>query len=351
MMSAVGDWVHATALWLERNAENVRAWPSAAGEVAEQIWHGDQLLSAGKSRNATSTPYSLAGWGYDRFGDLGEYASTWYLSPHQHIVETLLSVVILVPILTAFCWACFRRVRAAAQSYRTNQAVSPRVPVPMWQKCWAVLLLMSVALQLHLKAQADDPVNHPAFLAQPCHIHSIFMALASFSDDEWSRAILHVATTLWWGPFLAFIAPDLPILNLDIFAFYFEHTLLMVVIAARLTSGAYWMYRDRWMNWFGFFVLAAYHWWFLAPFSMISGVNLATMMSPPPTLEFMGRYYRVLWFMCCALLQLFAVTFVKLLAKHVAGVLPPRGAPSPITSTSKKAGSTAVKSGTKTTKR
>jgi hypothetical protein len=36
------------------------------------------------------------------------------------------------------------------------------------------------------------------------------MAVASFSDAKWARGLLHVCATLWWGPFLAFVAPDLP---------------------------------------------------------------------------------------------------------------------------------------------
>jgi hypothetical protein len=40
--------------------------------------------------------------------------------------------------------------------------------------------------------------------------NSVIMAVVSFFDTNWARGVLHVSTTLWWGPFLAFVAPDLP---------------------------------------------------------------------------------------------------------------------------------------------
>lgn len=72
--------------------------------------------------------------------------------------------------------------------------------------------------------------------------------------------------------------------------------------------------RDFWWNSVGFLFLTCYHWWWLAPVNIVTGVNVATMSVPPDSLEMFGKYYRLLWGVSCIALQvrLFFVLFFRL---------------------------------------
>lgn len=52
--------------------------------------------------------------------------------------------------------------------------------------------------------------------------------------------------------------------------------------------------------------LTCYHWWWLAPVNLFTGVNVATMSVPPDSLEMFGKYYRPVWGGICGLLQVSA---------------------------------------------
>lgn len=65
----------------------------------------------------------------------------------------------------------------------------------------------------------------------------------------------------------------------------------------------------------GFVFLTCYHWWWLAPVNLFTGVNVATMSVPPDSLEMFGKYYRPVWGVICGLLQVgrLFVVFVLLI--------------------------------------
>lgn len=62
-------------------------------------------------------------------------------------------------------------------------------------------------------------------------------------------------------------------------------------------------HRDFWWNSVGFVFLTCYHFWWLAPVNLYTGVNVATMSVPPDSLEMFGKYYRPLWGVTCGVLQ------------------------------------------------
>lgn len=62
-------------------------------------------------------------------------------------------------------------------------------------------------------------------------------------------------------------------------------------------------HRDFWWNSVGFLFLTCYHWWWLAPVNIVTGVNVATMSVPPDSLEMFGKYYRLIWGVICMTLQ------------------------------------------------
>lgn len=61
--------------------------------------------------------------------------------------------------------------------------------------------------------------------------------------------------------------------------------------------------RDFWWNSVGFVFLTCYHFWWLAPVNLYTGVNVATMSVPPDSLVMFGKYYRPLWGVTCGVLQ------------------------------------------------
>jgi hypothetical protein len=94
------------------------------------------------------------------------YLSAWYITPRQHIIETICSVIVLAPVLLYVLQKCSERV-----SLHTRNKSFDLKPVPVWQKLWAVVLLVSIAAQLWFKWNCTHVSSHPAYLAQPCHIH------------------------------------------------------------------------------------------------------------------------------------------------------------------------------------
>lgn len=53
----------------------------------------------------------------------------------------------------------------------------------------------------------------------------------------------------------------------------------------------------------GFVFLTCYHWWWLGPVNIVTGVNVATMTVPPDSLVVLGKYYRLVWGLACIALQ------------------------------------------------
>lgn len=166
------------------------------------------------------------------------FISQWYLSPRQHVIEMGCSILLLVPLVYLYFKMCRANVRLqrAANTFGANKP-------SLVMKLWGAGLLAHVGLGAFLKFTKDELISHPAYLWQPCHVHSLVMGLCSFVDTEWSLLIMHVATTLWWGPFLAFVAPSLPVDPVEITIFWGQHTLMLLVPFFRLTMGAKWMYR------------------------------------------------------------------------------------------------------------
>ncbi|CAM9383194.1 unnamed protein product [Choristocarpus tenellus] len=245
------------------------------------------------------------------------YLSNWYLSPQQHVVELMLSVVILAPLCLLFFRAC-----SAGYHYQREAGTFQMSKMSPVMKLWGATLLVFVIIGALMKIFDGSITNHPAYLWQPCHLHSVVMGLCAFWDSERSRAVLHVATTLWWGPFLIFVAPDLPSDSFEIVIFYAQHVMMLLVVLFRLTVGANWMYRDFWWNSAGYIILCCYHWWWLGPINIVTGINVATMSNPPVPLKMFGKYYRVVWGLACMLLQFLAVQVINLLARLV-GTWPP----------------------------
>ncbi|CAM9701019.1 unnamed protein product [Scytosiphon promiscuus] len=214
------------------------------------------------------------------------------------------SVLVLSPLVYIYYKLCRARLRVQRRL----------APKGFFTKVWGAGLVGLAAAGAFLKFSKRELISHPAYLWQPCHVHSVVLGLCAFVETEGSLLVMHVATTLWWGPFLAFVAPSLPNDPVEIAVFWAQHTLLLLAPFIRLTVGARWLYRDFWWNSVGFVFLTCYHFWWLAPVNLYTGVNVATMSVPPDSLEMFGKYYRPLWGVTCGVLQLVAVGVMCALA-------------------------------------
>eukprot|EP00903_Cladosiphon_okamuranus_P014730 g13650.t1 len=211
------------------------------------------------------------------------FISQWYLSPRQHVVETAASILVLSPLVYLYFKLCRSRLRLK----RAASAFDFKRP-NLLMKVWGACLLGLVSAGAFLKFTKQGIISHPAYLWQPCHVHSLVMGLCAFVETEGSLLMMHVATTLWWGPFLAFVAPSLPIDPIEWGSF--------PVASVSLERGAYPVATGP------------------STVNLVTGVNVATMSVPPDSLEMFGKYYRPVWGVICGLLQLAAVGVMCALA-------------------------------------
>lgn len=116
-----------------------------------------------------------------------------------------LSILLLSPLVYLYFKLCRGRVRL----HRAAETFDFKRP-NLLMKLWGLALLGLVFAGAFLKFTKQELISHPAYLWQPCHVHSLVMGLCAFVETEESLLVMHVATTLWWGPFLAFVAPSLP---------------------------------------------------------------------------------------------------------------------------------------------
>lgn len=154
------------------------------------------------------------------------------------MIEMAVSILVLSPLVYLYFKLCRASVklRRAAGTFNLKKT-------PFFIKLWGAGLVGHVVAGAFLKFTMNELISHPAYLWQPCHVHSLVMGLCVFSETEWSLLVMHVATTLWWGPFLAFVAPSLPNDTVEIAIFWGQHTLMLMVPFFRLVMGAQWMYR------------------------------------------------------------------------------------------------------------
>ena len=194
--------------------------------------------------------------------------------------------------------------------------------------------------------------SHPAFFLQPCHVSTIGYYLATVIPSEFSFIAYHGLTLLTWGPSLAFCFPNLPETKYEVLLFWLQHVLLgassyvcwmgvwsvgsggsgsvtmmlaiykgihlspthTYTLARTVTAPLFavnkWhrpLYRSWSWNYFSFIVLSAYHWLMLLPWGILTGINVATMLSPPPALVPFGRAYRPVQGAACFVLHSISV--------------------------------------------
>ena len=240
---------------------------------------------------------------------LEPYVSAWYLSPEQHVFEYFVSLIFLIPILKRGV----RHIKEHVRGIEKRNIVQWPSNGPT--RLWAIACLLILIAQLPYKADMDSHVNNPVFILQPCHIILTCFIISSFiaTSSSWSVYLLHAASLLIWGPALAFAFPALPNTYAEIVIFWTEHILLLLSPIFTVYNSSIEVHSNLWFQWFPFILIVCYHWWALAPACMLSGVNVATMMIPPPVLSHIGPFYRFLQIFICIALHFISVMIHKML--------------------------------------
>lgn len=149
--------------------------------------------------------------------------------------------------------------------------------------------------------------SHPAYFLQPCHVSTIGYYLATVIPSEFSFIAFHGLSLLTWGPSLAFCFPNLPETKYEVLLFWLQHVLLATAPLFAVNKWHRPLYRSWSWNYFSFIVLSAYHWLMLLPWGILTGINVATMLSPPPALVPFGRAYRPVQGAACFVLHSISV--------------------------------------------
>lgn len=222
-----------------------------------------------------------------------EYLSRWHSSPTQHAAELIVSFLLFSPLLYVAWRNMQKQMRALRITYTPTKG----------QVLWSFGLIMTLLLQVPLKLDVTNISSHPAYFLQPCHVTTILYFICTVVPSETSFICFHALSLLTWGPSLAFCFPNLPATRLEVTFFYLQHIFLCTAPIFAVNKTHRLLYKSWSWNYFSFVVLSAYHWWLLLPWAIKSGINVATMTSPPPALIPFGRCYRFVQGLACLVLH------------------------------------------------
>jgi len=226
-----------------------------------------------------------------------EYLSRWHSSPFQHAVEIVISVLLFGPLLLSAWKNMEKQVRALRITYTPTKL----------QVLWSYALLMTFVLQVPLKLDVKKLPSHPAYFLQPCHVTTVLYFVCTVVPCYSSFICFHALSLLTWGPSLAFCFPNYPATPLEVLFFHLQHLLLVSAPIFAISKVHRPLYRSWSWNYFSFLLLSAYHWWLLLPWGIYTGINVATMTSPPPALAPFKRYYRLVQAGACFILHTLSV--------------------------------------------
>lgn len=116
---------------------------------------------------------------------------------------------------------------------------------------------------------------------------------------------------------MAIFFPAFPHDPIETLIFVIQHFLMVIAPLIRVWVGFPQFFRSAHWSFVGVLLLILYHWLVLLPWSMVTGVNVATMMSPPPDLAFLEKWYRVAQCLICIGLQFVMVLLHRILAWFV----------------------------------
>ena len=222
--------------------------------------------------------------------------STWYLPPHQVVIEWVLFSAI-------FIWI----ISHGKPSFSGDTTGNRPPGNPSLFLISSATLLAVIFYKLRAWIELGEWFA-PLYLLQPCHVLLTGYVVVCYLKDAprfrpLSRTIFHVLFDLQWFTYVATALPDTrALLERDFFGeyflFYFEHILLMVLPVwlklTRFDSCSHTTSRERLYRalystaWFGI-----HHIQVMTPVSLVSGIQINYQTHLPEyALPWFGKMYK-----------------------------------------------------------
>ncbi|CAK4660271.1 hypothetical protein LEN26_006903 [Aphanomyces euteiches] len=222
--------------------------------------------------------------------------SVWYLTPRQHAIETISYVTLFIPM------SIFAYRQAIKHPKWTNQRPIRAPNALDW--LLAFLTMGSFVGMCYYKAHSTYGWRL-LYMFQPCHVMTFMLSLLCVMRGRTANFLFQVYVAMTWSSVCALAFPDMTdyVYAGDIFNFFFEHYMMLLVPFILCVSGRYdYIGSPSWIL-FGFTVIALYHATVLQLACLITEVNIATLMSPPKPLVHLGEIYRPAQYSLCFVLH------------------------------------------------
>ncbi|ETV82318.1 hypothetical protein, variant 2 [Aphanomyces astaci] len=198
--------------------------------------------------------------------------SVWYLTPRQHAMETVCYVMIFAPM-------CYVALKQALNHSKWKNQRPIRAPTALDGVLGAITMSSFLGV-CYYKAHSVNGWRL-LYMFQPCHVMTFTLAILCIARGR-------TANFIFQG---------------DIYNFYIEHYLMLVIPVLLCVSGRYeYIGSPSWIL-FGFTVIALYHAIVLQLACLVTEVNIATLMSPPNVLRSLGEWYRPAQYGMCFVLH------------------------------------------------
>jgi len=219
----------------------------------------------------------------------------WFLPPWQHAFE----LIVLAP---SFAYLSYKWLyRLTSDEHSMQRVVFSDLKALRSTRSLDLIIAGFLFTTLSFLVTYKHYHNSLAFLLQPCHVHSLLLAmlLLASPDTLAPHVIFNIMLCNLWGSFIALIVPDFRDYSLlfEVEIFWIEHIALVVI-------PIYLVYSRRLILWpssrdiilLSYFIFALYHIIVLGLVSLMTGSNLNYMLVPPPGFMWLGRWYRIVIF-------------------------------------------------------
>lgn len=154
-----------------------------------------------------------------------------------------------------------------------------------------------VACTVYYKAKSVQMWRIP-YVLQPCHMLSLLLSWTSVSSCKSAQLFFHLYVTVSWSSVLAICMPDMSDYEYmgEAVNYWWEHIVMLAVPLLLLYTRRFEVVGGTWWSLLGYIFIGIYHFIVLEIASLSTGVNISTMMSPPPGMDFAGIYYRPVFF-------------------------------------------------------
>ncbi|XP_055372522.1 transmembrane protein 164 [Condylostylus longicornis] len=174
---------------------------------------------------------------------------------------------------------------------RSNQELPP----PLGRRLLLVAMTFIFGLEMGFKLSTRSVI----FILNPCHITTMIQIyLLAAKPTRTTTALFRIQNNYLNGPLLAFVFPehDSRTLPLEQFTYWVQHALLFIIPIYLIREGGAYKLENimdfKW-NLIGIAIMLLYHFCFLSPISMLTGVNLNHMLCAALADPFQGPNYRI----------------------------------------------------------